>query len=142
MDIVLVGSKVALGLPPLADFMIMGIFVGGSGASAVPAGILAHHLFGVFVGVVFVLSILYLSRSIGFFNPSSLGKAVMLGVLAGVVVYIVAFIPTLMLGFAPIMVGLMGEAAMAMMPIVLFLGFVEHILYGLSIGYFLGRSLM
>lgn len=46
MVMILVASKIMLGLPPLADFMIMGTFVGASGGSLIPGGFAAHFFVG------------------------------------------------------------------------------------------------
>ena len=138
MDLILVSTKVALGLPPLADFKVMGASLAGVGPADIAVGAVAHHLVGVVLGALLGLIVALLDPR-ALFEGSLLGL-VALGVVYGLVVYSVLFIPVLVFLFAPTMSSLMGaEAASAMMPVVLGFGLQEHVLYGiavaLSIGY-------
>ncbi|GBC75354.1 hypothetical protein HRbin06_00672 [archaeon HR06] len=63
MTVILIGSKLAMGMPMLVDFIVMGLFVGGKGETAIPAGFLAHFLVGIVDGIIFsiiVTSVNYL----------------------------------------------------------------------------------
>ncbi|MDJ0269085.1 MAG: hypothetical protein NXY59_00765 [Aigarchaeota archaeon] len=126
MTAILIASKAAMGLPLLADFMVMGTFVGG----AVAAGFAAHYIVGLVDGIIFATIVAVVKA----LRPTSTGKALALGALYGVIPFILVFIPVLMLGFAPIMMALMGAGAAAMLPTVIALGFVEHLLFGLIVG--------
>ncbi len=131
MTIVLVGSKLVMGLPLLADFVIMGTFVGG-GSSAIAAGFTAHYIVGIVAGVIFGVVAAY----VGSLRPVSGGRATALGLLYGIILWIVLFVPTAMFGFAPIMMRMMGPAATNMMPTVMGIAFLEHLLFGLSVAGF------
>ncbi len=126
MTAILIASKAAMGLPLLADFMVMGTFVGG----AVVAGFAAHYIVGLVDGVIFAAIV----TSVSALRLTSAGRALALGALYGVILFILVFIPVLMLGFAPIMMAMMGAGAAAMLPTVITLGFIEHLLFGLTVG--------
>jgi len=130
MSVILVATKLMMGLPPMADFMVMGTFAGGQGEGAVAVGWVAHFITGIIVGLVFGL----ITGSVGKLHVTSAGRGVMLGVVYGFIVYIVFFLPLLMMGFAPIMMAMMGPAAVAMAPIVMAIGLVEHLIYGGILG--------
>ena len=129
MTIILIGSKAAMGLPLLADFMVMGTFVGG-GAAAIAAGFIAHYLVGIVDGAIFGA----VTSGVGALRLGSPGKAAGLGLLYGLILYLVVFIPVAFMGFAPIMMAMMGPGAQAMMPMVLSIAFIEHLLFGLIVG--------
>jgi len=130
MSMILVASKVVMGMPLLADFVVMGTFVGGVGEAAIAAGFAAHYLVGFVVGGIFGALVVY----VAWLKPTSGAKALSIGVVFGAVVWLIVFLPVAMWGFAPIMMGMMGPAASAMLPMVLGLGFVEHLLYGAIVG--------
>lgn len=130
MSVILVGSKVMMGLPAMADYMVMGSFAGGQGEGAVMVGWAAHILTGIVVGLIFGGITGYVAK----LKVTGFGKGLLLGVLYGFVVYVVLFLPLLMLGFAPIMMAMMGPAAAAMAPIVMAIGLVEHLIYGGVLG--------
>jgi hypothetical protein len=127
MTLILIGSKVVMGLPPLADFMVMGTFVRGG----IVGGFVAHYLVGVVDGAIFAA----LVATVPALKLGSWGKALGLGLLFGVIVYVIVFIPIAFTGFAPIMMAMMGPGAAAMMPTVLALALVEHLLFGLIVGF-------
>ena len=141
MDVILVGSKILLGLPALADFMVMGTSIGFSGGLAIPAGFIAHHIVGAAWGAV----IGYIAAASGILERSiSWVYSVGYGSMAGIIIYAIFFTPILIFIFRPVMAGMMGEEAAAqMMPIVAGLGFTEHIIFGaataLTISYYSGR---
>ncbi len=130
MAIVLIASKVMIGLPKFADFVIMGTFVGGTGSSAAGAGFIAHYLTGIILGAILGAIVASVER----LRLTSWRKATGIGMLYGVIVWLVFFLPTVMYGFAPIMMKMMGQAAVGMLPMVLGIAFIEHLLYGLSVG--------
>lgn len=130
MSIILVGSKLMMGLPAMADFMVMGSFAGGQGEGAVTVGWSTHLLTGIVVGVIFGAISTYVTK----LKITGLRKGLLLGILYGFVVYVVLFLPLLTMGFAPIMMAMMGPAAAAMAPIVMAIGLVEHLIYGGVLG--------
>lgn len=130
MSAILVGSKVMMGLPAMADFMVMGSFAGGQGEGAVTVGLVAHLLTGIIVGLIFGAVTGYVSK----LAVTGIGRGLLLGVLYGFAVYIVLFLPLLMIGFAPIMMAMMGPAAAAMAPTVMAIGLVEHLVFGGILG--------
>ena len=135
MDIILVATKVMMGMAPLADFMVMGTFVGGSAGTTILAGAIAHHLVGIVTGAIFGLSIYSLGKNYGSFNLNNYVKGLGLGLLFGVILYIVLFLPLAMFGFKPIMVDMMGaDMAMALMPMIMNISFIEHIVFGATVG--------
>ncbi|MDW7733251.1 MAG: hypothetical protein SCH66_12595 [Methanolobus sp.] len=130
MLVILIGSKMMMGMPPLADFVVMGTFVGGTGSAAVSAGFIAHYLLGIILGAV-LGSIVASAEKL---QLTSWGKAAGIGLLYGVIIWLIVFIPTVMYGFSPIMMNMMGPAAAGMLPMVLGIAFIEHLLYGISVG--------
>ena len=130
MTIILIASKMMMGMPTFADFAVMGTFVGGDSGSAIGAGFAAHYLVGIADGVIFAIIITSVSR----FRLTSWGKAIGLGLIFGFIVWLIVFIPVMMGGFSPIMMGMMGAEAAKMAPMVLGLALVEHLLYGISVG--------
>lgn len=104
MSMILVASKVVMGMPLLADFVVMGTFVGGVGEAAIAAGFAAHYLVGFVVGGIFGALVVY----VAWLKPTSGAKALSIGVVFGAVVWLIVFLPVAMWGFAPIMMGMMG----------------------------------
>lgn len=130
MTVILVGSKMMMGMPLLADFVVMGTFVGGTGSAAVSAGFIAHYLLGITLGAVLGAIV----ASVKKLRLTNWGKAAGIGLLYGIVVWLVIFLPTVMYGFAPIIMNMMGVVAAGMFPMVLGIAFIEHLLYGISLG--------
>lgn len=130
MTVILIGSKMMMGMPELADFMVMGTFVGGTGNATISAGFIAHYLLGIILGAILGAIVASSER----LRLMSWGKALGIGLLYGAIVWLVVFIPTVMYGFAPIMMNMMGPAAAGMLPMVLGIAFIEHLLYGISVG--------
>jgi len=130
MSVILVGSKVMMGLPATADFMVMGSFAGGQGEGAVTVGLAAHFLTGIIVGLIFGAITAYVSN----LTVTGIGRGLLFGVIYGFGVYIILFLPLLMMGFAPIMMAMMGPTAAAMAPTVMAIGLVEHLIYGGILG--------
>jgi hypothetical protein len=130
MTLILVASKVMVGLPPLADFMVMGTFVGASGGSVAAAGFSAHFLVGLVDGVIFAAVVASVSK----LRLTGWGKSAALGLAFGLVVYLLVFLPISLAGFAPIMMAMMGAGAAGMMPMVQGVAVFEHLVFGLIVG--------
>lgn len=130
MTLILIGSKAMMGMPVLADFVIMGTFVGGTGNEAISAGFLAHYLLGMILGAVLGIIV----SSVELLRLTSWKKATGIGLLYGAIIWFIIFLPTVMYGFAPIMMKMMGPAAAGMLPMVLGIALIEHLLYGISVG--------
>ncbi len=130
MGIILVASKVMMGLPTQADFIVMGTFAGGRGEGSVTVGWAAHLFTGIIAGLIFGA----ITSNVSKLHITGIGKGALLGIVFGFVVYIVFFVPLMMMGFAPIMMAMMGPAAAAMAPIVLAIGLIEHLIYGGVLG--------
>lgn len=130
MTVILIGSKMMMGMPAFADFFVMGTFVGGNTGSATGVGFVAHYLVGIADGAIFATIVTSVSR----FRLTSWGKAVGLGLIFGFILWLIVFIPVTMGGFAPIMMSMMGPAAAEMLPMVLGISLMEHLLYGISVG--------
>ncbi|MFN3621991.1 MAG: hypothetical protein ACK4TI_03785 [Nitrososphaerales archaeon] len=126
MSLILVSSKVMIGLPMLADFIVMGTFVGGIGEAAIGSGLAAHFLVGAADGAIFGAIVASTAK----LRLMSWGKALALGLSFGLIVWLIVFVPVTIVGFAPIMMAMMGPAAADMLPMVLVLGFIGHLLFG------------
>ena len=129
MTVILVATKIMIGLPPLADFMVMGTYVGGSGASVVPAGLAAHFTVGIVDGIIFGV----LVTTVGRLALTSWARASGLGLVFGFLAYLLVFLPVSMTGFAPIMMAMMGPSAAGMMPMVQGVAVFEHLVFGLVV---------
>ncbi|GBC69658.1 hypothetical protein HRbin01_01360 [archaeon HR01] len=125
MTLILIASKAMVGLPALTDFMVMGAFVGGG----VGEGFAAHYLVAVVGGALFAV----VTYGVASLRLNNIRKSVLLGLLLGIVLFFLLFIPVLMFGFSPIMMAMMGGGAAAMLPMVVAIGFVEHLLYGVTV---------
>ena len=74
---------------------------------------------------------------------TSIGKSLGLGIVAGLVLYLVFFLPLAMTSFAKVMMMLMGPKASMMMGSVLAVGLTGHLVYGLIVGgvaYFIAKG--
>ncbi len=130
MTLILIGSKAMMGMPSLADFVIMGTFIGGTGNAAISVGFLSHYLLGMILGAFLGIIVASVER----LRLTNWKKATGIGFLYGAIVWLVIFLPTVMYGFAPIMMKMMGQAAAGMLPVVLGIALIEHLLYGISVG--------
>jgi hypothetical protein len=129
MTVILVATKMMVGLPPLADFMVMGTFVGGSGTSVVPAGLAAHFSVGIVDGIIFGV----LVTTVGRLGLTSWARVLGLGIAFGFLAYLLVFLPVSMTGFAPIMMAMMGPSAAGLMPMVQGVAIFEHLIFGLVV---------
>lgn len=130
MAIILVGTKLMVGLLPLTDFVVMGTFVGGFAASTVPLGFAAHLLTGIIDGAIFAVFVTRIAR----LSLTGWSEAIGISLVFGFAVYLVAFLPISMLRFAPIMMVVMGPSAGSMMPTVQEVAIIEHLVFGLTVG--------
>ena len=92
----------------------------GMGASSTAAGWMLHLLAGIIVGTIFGVIVAKVPR----LRLHSLGKGLGLGAVAGVVVWVVFFMPMM----AMLMPALMGMGSMVAG------SFVAHVIYGLVLG--------
>ena len=76
MSIILVGNKVMMGQPAMADFVVMGSFAGGRGEGVVTVGLAAHFLTGTVVGLIFGAITGYVSK----LNVSGISRRLLFGV--------------------------------------------------------------
>jgi hypothetical protein len=83
MSMILVASKAVMGMPLLADFVVMGKFVGGVDEAAIAAGFAAHYLVGSVLGGIFGALVAYVE----WLKPTSGAKALSIGVAFGAVVW-------------------------------------------------------
>jgi len=130
MVIVLMIGAMTLSLPPTAFPMVMGMALGASINNAIIVGIIAHFVVSIVIGVIFGAIVSYIRP----LNLKSSKKALGLGLDAGLIVYLVAFIPVAMFMFAPVMIHMMGSSAATILPDVLGIAVIGHILYGLILG--------
>lgn len=88
MTLILIGSKAMMGMPVLADFVIMGTFVGGTGNAAISAGFLAHYLLGMILGAVLGIIV----SSVELLRLTSWKKATGIGLLYGAIIWLIIFL--------------------------------------------------
>ena len=92
----------------------------GMGSMSTAAGWILHLLTGIIVGAIFGVAVAKVSR----LRLKNTGRALVLGTVAGIVVWIIFFMPLM----AVMMPALMG------MPMMVGGSFVAHIVYGLVLG--------
>ncbi len=139
MAIILLAGASAMGLPAATFFMIIGITLGSGMMSATAIGLIGHFVVAVVVGIIFGAVVLY-ARPL---RLTSIGKSLGLGIVAGLVLYLVFFLPLAMTSFAKVMMMLMGPKASMMMGSVLAVGLTGHLVYGLIVGgvaYFIAKG--
>lgn len=130
MLIVLMIGAVAMGLGASDFAMIMGISLGASMATATAVGTVGHFVVAIVAGAIFGAIVSYVKQ----LNLKTAGRSPLLGLIFGIVLYIVFFLPMAYLAFAPVMMHLMGSKAAMMLPDVLAVGFIGHVFYGLVLG--------
>lgn len=102
----------------------------GTGNSVISAGFIAHYLIVIIHGAI--LGIIIASvESLGLTNGR---RATGIGLLYVAIVWLIVFLPTKIYGFPPIMMNMMGPTVAGMLPIALDIAFIEHLLYGISMG--------
>lgn len=130
MLIVLMAGAAGMGLPSTTFALIMGMGLGATMGSAEMVGVLGHFTVSIVAGAIFGALVSYV-------KPLRLGKAprsLALGLIFGIVVYLVFFLPMAMTVFASVMMTMMGAKAAVMLPDVLVVGLIGHIIYGLTLG--------
>ncbi len=130
MLIVLMAGAAGMGLPSTTFALIMGMGLGATMGSAEMVGVLGHFIVSIVAGAIFGALVSYV-------KPLRLGKAprsLALGLIYGIVIYLVFFLPMAMTVFASVMMKLMGAKAAMMLPDVLVIGLIGHIVYGLTLG--------
>jgi hypothetical protein len=140
MLIVLMAGAAGMGLPDSTFALIMGMSLGASMSSGVAVGLVGHFTVAIVAGAIFGAIVSYVKPLRMRNGPVSL----LLGLIFGIVVYLVFFLPMAETVFASIMMKTMGAKAAMMLPDVLLVGFLGHVIYGLALGavaYFLGRKL-
>ncbi|WMT44411.1 MAG: hypothetical protein RE469_09420 [Cuniculiplasma divulgatum] len=140
MLIVLMAGAAGMGLPSDTFALIMGMGLGVSMGSAVMVGVLGHFTVSIVAGAIFGALVSYV-------KPLKLGKghrSLALGLIFGIVVYLVFFLPMAMIVFSSVMMALMGAKAAMILPDVLVVGLIGHIVYGLTLGaitFYVGKIL-
>jgi len=140
MLIVLMAGAMGMGLSATTFALVMGMGLGASMGSAVMVGVLGHFTVSIVAGAIF-------GGIVSFAKPLMLKngpRSLVLGVVFGIVLYLVFFLPMAMTVFAPVMMNLMGAKAAMMLPDVLVIGFIGHLLYGSVLGvsaYYIGNRI-
>lgn len=71
--------------------------------------------------------------TVGSLSLTRWSKAVELGLVFGLAAYLLVFLPVSFIGFAPIMMAMMGPSAAGLMPMVQGIAIVEHLIFGLAV---------
>ena len=120
-----------LGLPYYAVYLVYGLSLHASASSATNVGYLVHYIAASVIAMLFITLI----QMVGFFRGNSAPKVIALGLVYGIVVFIVFFVPLFYLAFAPVMVSLLGKTAVdSVAGKVLLFAFIVHVVYGLTLG--------
>ena len=130
MLMILMAGAAGMGLSPTTFALVMGMGLGASMGSAVMIGVLGHFIVGIVAGAIFGAIVSY-AKPLKLKNGQ---RSLMLGLVFGIVLYVVFFLPMAMTVFASVMLSMMGAKAAMMLPDVLVIGFIGHILYGLALG--------
>lgn len=129
--LILFYAALYLSLPYYAVYLVYGLSLGSSVASAPAVGYIVHYIAASVISMLFIA----LVQVVPWFKMKSLAKAEILGLIYGIVVFIVFFVPLFYLAFAPVMVKLLGAAAVsAVAGTVLLFAFLVHVVYGLTVG--------
>jgi hypothetical protein len=140
MLIVLMAGAAGMGLPDTTFALIMGMSLGASMSTGVAVGLVGHFTVAIVAGAIFGAIVSY----VRLLRMRSGPVSILLGLIFGIVVYLIFFLPMAETVFAPIMMKTMGTNAAMMLPNVLLVGFIGHIIYGITLGavaYFLSRRL-
>ena len=130
MLIVLMAGASGMGLSATTFALVMGMGLGASMGSAVMVGVLGHFTVSIVAGAIFGAVVSYVKP----LRLKNGPRALALGLVFAVILYIVFFLPMAMTVFASVMMSIMGAGAATMLPNVLIIGFVGHLLYGLALG--------
>jgi hypothetical protein len=121
----------SLGLPYYAIYLVYGLSLHAPASSATNVGYLVHYIAASVIAMLFI-SLIQIVKP---FKVTGAPKTILLGLVYGVVVFVVFFVPLFYLAFAPVMVSLLGKAAVeSVAGKVLLFAFIVHVVYGLTIG--------
>ncbi len=142
MAVLLMGAMMMMGMPALMMFTAMGAALGGSAMT----GLGLHFLTSIILGAILGVGV----TAVWKLRPTSAIKSTGLGILYGVVVFVVFFLPLAMMAFAPAMVNviqMMAQSqgmpisqsmamakAQSLLPSVLAVAFVGHLIFGAVVG--------
>ncbi len=130
------GIAVALmgGMMGMPAFFVLGAEAMGMPlATANIAGWVLHFLVSIIVGVVFGVAVV----NIRALRPTTVGKTLILGVAAGIVAYVILFVPIMMTLMPPFLMQMMKMTpaqVAALAQTLLGAGFVVHMIYGAVLG--------
>ena len=130
MLLVLMAGAARMGLSATTFALVMGMGLGASMGSAVMVGILGHFIVSIVAGAAFG-TIVYYVKSLKLKDGQ---RSLILGLVFGIVLYLIFFLPMAITVFASVMMNLMGAKGALMLPDVLVIGFIGHVLYGLGLG--------
>lgn len=123
---------------PGTFYKVVGLPLGMSGLEATLVGMISHMLTAALIGTVFGLGSCMHKR----LDISSIKKGALAGIVTGVVVFLVFFVPiTYYLVLPQIQGGGAEAAALAANPQMVFVGSLElHVVYGLVMGAFFAMA--
>lgn len=100
-------------------------------SAATDTGYFVHYIASSVIAMLFIT----LVQVIKPFRSTRATKTIALGLVYGIVVFLGFFVPLFYLAFAPVMVSLLGKAAVdAVAGKVLLFAFIVHVVYGITIG--------
>ncbi len=121
----------SLGLPYFAVYLVYGLSLHASVSTATDVGYLVHYIAASVIAMLFIT----LVQVVKPFRSNNAPKTIGLGLVYGIVVFVVFFVPLFYLAFAPVMVSILGKAAVdAVAGKVLLFAFIVHVVYGLTVG--------
>jgi hypothetical protein len=120
MDIVLFAESILAGVPLTANYAVIGAAVGGGAR----IGFMVHYAVGPGLGLLFGC----ITSRVGNLQIRSVGKGVLLGLIAGVVTIPFGCVPTALLSHVPVL----RLVAFSALP---------HVIWGLGLGWIAGIGL-
>ena len=129
--LILFYAATSLGLPYFAVYLVYGLYLHASASVATDVGYAVHYIAASVIAMLFIALIQLVKP----FRSTNAPKTIALGLIYGIVVFVLFFVPLFYLAFAPVMVSLLGKAAVdAVAGKVLLFAFIVHVVYGLTIG--------
>ena len=129
--LILFYAATSLGLPYFAVYLVYGLYLHASASVATDVGYAVHYIAASVIAMLFIALIQLVKP----FRSTNAPKTIALGLIYGIVVFVVFFVPLFYLAFAPVMISLLGKAAVdAVAGKVLLFAFIVHVVYGLTIG--------
>ena len=129
--LILFYAATSLGLPYFAVYLVYGLSLHASASVATDVGYAVHYIAASVIAMLFIALIQLVKP----FRSTNAPKTIALGLIYGIVVFVVFFVPLFYLAFAPVMISLLGKAAVdAVAGKVLLFAFIVHVVYGLTIG--------